>query len=80
MVAALCHASGTVVAQQAVEAKSNEIPTMPELVEALSERKRGGDHRRCAAHPDRLGDRDPVRQPGYVFTVKSNQPSLLDGL
>lgn len=81
LVAALDHASGTIVAQSAVEAKSNEIPALPELVKALGERAAGAVITADALHTQ-TASASAITAAGadYVFTVKSNQPTLLKKL
>ncbi|MCI1748414.1 MAG: ISAs1 family transposase [Acidipropionibacterium sp.] len=77
LVAALDHASGTVVAQQAVEAKSNEIPALPDLITALGERAAGAVITADALHTQ-TATATAILAAGadYVFTVKANQPGL----
>ena len=56
IVAALVHKIGTVIGQNAVDDKTNEIPTVRDLlrrmVTAGIEPFRGGHHGGCDAHPD----------------------------
>lgn len=78
LVAALDHASGTVVAQEAVDAKSNEIPALPDLIAALGERAAGAVVTADALHTQ-TASAEAILAAGadYVFTVKANQPGLL---
>ncbi len=50
LVAALVHGIGAVLGQVAVDAKSNEIPAVRELLRAFTSLARGGRHHRCPAH------------------------------
>ena len=50
LVAALAHGIGAVLGQVAVDAKSNEIPAVRELLKAFAEPGRGGRHDRRDAH------------------------------
>ncbi len=81
LVAALDHASGAVVAHQAVAAKSNEIPALPAMIQALGERAAGAVITADALHTQ-TASAAAILAAGadYVFTVKSNQPTLLKKL
>lgn len=81
LVAGLDHMSGTVMAQEAVEAKSNEIPALPAVIKALGERAAGAVITADALHTQ-TASATAITTAGvdYVFTVKSNQPSLLEAI
>jgi predicted transposase YbfD/YdcC len=81
LVAALDHGSGTVVAQRAVDAKSNEIPALPDLITALGERVKGAVITADALHTQ-TATAAAILAAGadYVFTVKANQPGLVKKL
>jgi len=76
LVAALAHGTGTVLGQAAVDAKSNEIPAVRELLKAFADLTgavvtTGALHTRhdtAQAVLDRKAD--------YVMTVKANMPTL----
>ena len=61
LVAALDHATGTVLAQLATTAKSNEIPTVRTLLQDAGP-DRGGGHDRCHAYPGRHRPAHPGRR------------------
>jgi len=76
LLSAIVHGSGTVVAQVAVESKTNEITRVEPLLEGL-------DIQGTVVTADALlTQRDIARhivedkQADYVFTVKDNQPAL----
>ena len=75
LVAALDHATGTVVGQLAVSAKSNEIPAVPRLLALF-------DLNAVVVTVDAMHTQsDTAKQitgagGDYVFTVKGNQPTL----
>ncbi len=75
LVGALDHATGTVVGQLAVTAKSNEIPAVQELLALF-------DLTEVVVTVDAMHTQtdtaDQIRAAGgdYVFTVKGNQPTL----
>ncbi len=81
LVAALDHGSGTVVAQRAMDAKSNEIPALPDLVAALGERAAGAVITADALHTQ-TATATAILAAGadYLFTVKANQPGLVKRL
>ncbi|QCV96974.1 ISAs1 family transposase [Acidipropionibacterium acidipropionici] len=81
LVAGLDHSTGTVIAQQAVEAKSNEIPALPAMIAALGSRVEGAVITADALHTQ-TASATAILAAGadYVFTVKSNQPTLLKKL
>ena len=76
LVAALDHATGTVLAQLATLAKSNEIPTVRTLLKTL-------DLTAAVATVDAMHTQDDTAQTildgggDYVMTVKANRPKLL---
>lgn len=76
LLAALAHATGTVLAQRRIAAKTNEIPEARTLLDAM-------DITECVITMDALHtQRDTARRvlergAHYVFTVKANQPGLL---
>ena len=75
LVAAVDHASGTVVGQLAIAAKTNEIPAVRDLLS-------GFDLAGVVVTVDAMHTQTDTAQlittagGDYVFTVKSNQPSL----
>jgi predicted transposase YbfD/YdcC len=77
MVSAYASEAGLTLAQTAVEAKSNEITAIPQLLKLL-------DIRGATVTIDAMGcqkdiARQIVEQEGdYVLTVKENQPALLE--
>lgn len=78
LMAALEHHSSAVLAQEAIDAKTNEIPHLPVLLDRLPDL----DGRVITA--DALhtlatqAERIVARGGHYVFTVKANQPRLRD--
>jgi predicted transposase YbfD/YdcC len=62
---------------RAVDAKSNEIPALPDLIAALGERVRGAVITADALHTQ-TATATAILAAGadYVFTVKANQPGL----
>jgi predicted transposase YbfD/YdcC len=76
LVAALDQATGTVLAQLATIAKSNEIPTVRTLLKAL-------DLTGCVVSIDAMHTQDDTARTildghaDYVLTVKANRPKLL---
>ena len=65
------------MAQEAVEAKSTEIPALPAVIKALGERAAGAVITADALHTQ-TASATAILAAGvdYVFTVKSNQPTL----
>ena len=80
LLAALFPQQGTVLAQRAVEAKSNEIPALRELLAPLS--IEGRVVTADALHTQRETARFLVEEKGahYLFTVKDNQKTLANDL
>jgi len=80
LVAALAHGIGAVVGQVAVEAKSNEIPAVRELLKAFAD-VAGAVFTIDAMHTQ--ADTAKVilaRRADYVMTVKGNMPTLYQQL
>lgn len=76
LMAALDHATGTILAQHEIDQKSNEIPQLPDLLGALP--LSGAVITADALHTQRKSASHLLsRGAHYVFTVKSNQPGLL---
>jgi hypothetical protein len=80
LLSAIVHGSGTVVAQVAVGAKTNEIPRLKDLLAELD--LQGGVVTADALHTQRETARYIVedKDAHYVFTVKDNQPTLRDDI
>jgi len=80
LLSAIVHGSGTVVAQVAVGEKTNEIPRLQPLLAELD--IKGGVVTADALHTQRETARYLVedKDAHYVFTVKDNQPTLLDDI
>ena len=82
LIAALDHATGVVLGQDAVDAKSNEIPAVRDLLAGLDP----ADLRGCVITVDAMHTQDDTAQAildadaDYVFTVKANRPTLLKAL
>jgi predicted transposase YbfD/YdcC len=78
LVAALDHATGTVVGQLATAAKSNEIPTARTLLAAFDLSAGGGVVVTVDAMHTQSDTATLITSAGgdYVFTVKANQPTL----
>lgn len=76
LLAALDHAHGVVLGQVDVQAKTNEIPMLPMLLDRLD--LAGAIVTADAMHAQREHARYLVAQRGahYILTVKGNQPSL----
>lgn len=75
LLAALCHDTGVVAGQRAVDSKSNEIPALPELLKAFD--LTGAVVTADAMHCQRdTAEWITAHGGGYVLTVKSNQPTL----
>jgi predicted transposase YbfD/YdcC len=76
LLAALDHAHGVVLGQVDVQAKTNEIPMLPELLDRID--ICGAIVTADALHAQREHARYLVAQRGghYILTVKGNQPSL----
>jgi len=79
LVAALDHASGVVLGQVAVTAKSNEIPAVRDLLAGFDP----ADLHGCVITVDAMHTQADTAQAiltanaDYLFTVKANQPRLL---
>lgn len=82
LIAALDHASGVVLGQNAVAAKSNEIPAVRDLLAGFDP----VDLHRCVITADAMHTQDNTAEAilaagaDYVFTVKANRPTLLKAL
>jgi predicted transposase YbfD/YdcC len=76
LLAALDHAHGVVLGQADVQAKTNEIPMLPILLDRID--LAGAIVTADAMHAQREHARYLVAQRGahYILTVKGNQPSL----
>jgi hypothetical protein len=76
LLSAVLHGSGMVVAQVAVESKTNEIPQVEPLLDGLD--LRGAVVTADALHTQKKTARYLVKEKeaDYVFTVKDNQPTL----
>ncbi|HEV2729907.1 MAG TPA: ISAs1 family transposase [Terriglobales bacterium] len=76
LLSALLHQEGVVVAQRAVGDKTNEIPELPRLLEALP--LAGAVVTADALHTQNDTARYVVeaKKADYLFTVKDNQPTL----
>jgi predicted transposase YbfD/YdcC len=76
LLAALDHARGVVLGQADVQAKTNEIPMLPILLDQIE--LSGAIVTADAMHAQREHARYLVAQRGahYILTVKGNQPSL----
>ncbi|MEH1564022.1 hypothetical protein [Cutibacterium avidum] len=77
LVAGLDHMSGPVMAPPEVEATSPATPAPPAVIKALGERAAGAVITADALHPQ-TASATAILAAGvdYVFTVKSNQPTL----
>ena len=80
LLCALWHGQGTILAQQAVEARHNEIPVLRTLLASLS--IKGRVVTADALHTQRETARFLVedKQAHYLFTVKENQKGLVNDL
>lgn len=82
LIAALDHATGVVLGQNAVAAKSNEIPAVRDLLAGFHP----ADLHGCVITVDAMHTQDDTAQAilaagaDYVFTVKANRPTLLKAL
>lgn len=82
LIAALDHATGVVLGQNAVEAKSNEIPAVRDLLAVFDPVDLHG----CVITLDAMHTQDDTAKAitdagaDYVFTVKANRPTLLAAL
>lgn len=76
LLSAIVHGSSTVVAQVAVESKTNEIPKVEPLLEDLN--LKGAVITADAMHTQKNTAAYLVekKEADYVFTVKDNQPTL----
>lgn len=78
LMAALDHHAGTVLAQEAIDMKTNEIPHLPMLLDRLGNLN-GTVITADALHTQtRQAEAITARGGHYVFTVKANQPRLRD--
>jgi predicted transposase YbfD/YdcC len=86
LVAALDHATGVVLGQNAVTAKSNEIPAVRDLLAGLGASEDPADLQGCVITVDAMHTQDDTAKAilaagaDYVFTVKANRPTLLNAL
>ena len=77
MISAWANGNQVVLGQSKVDAKSNEITAIPELIERL-------DLKDCVVTIDAIGCQTHIarriveREADYVLAVKANQPHLLD--
>ena len=80
LLSAFLQNQGVTVAQREVGAKTNEIPELPQLLAPLP--LRGRVVSADALHTQRETARYLVedKQAHYLFTVKDNQPTLLDNI
>jgi len=78
LVAALDHATGTVVGQLATAAKSNEVPAVRTLLASFDLASDGGVVVTLDAMHTQADTAKAITGAGgdYVFTVKANQPTL----
>jgi predicted transposase YbfD/YdcC len=82
LIAALDHATGVVLGQHAVSAKSNEIPAVRDLLASFDATDLCG----CVITVDAMHTQDETAKTitdagaDYVFTVKANRPTLLKAL
>ena len=82
LVAALDHATGVVLGQNQVAAKSNEIPAVRDLLTGFDP----ADLRECVITVDAMHTQHDTAKAitdagaDYVFTVKNNQPNLRKAL
>ncbi len=82
LIAALDHATGVVLGQHQVDAKSNEIPAVRDLLAGFA----AADLHGCVITVDAMHTQDETAQAigdagaDYVFTVKANRPKLLAAL
>jgi predicted transposase YbfD/YdcC len=78
LVAALDHATGTILGQLATAAKSNEIPTVRTLLATFDLAADGGVVVTVDAMHTQADTAQAITEAGgdYVFTVKANQPKL----
>lgn len=82
LIAALDHHSGVVLGQNAVAAKSNEIPAVRDLLAGFDP----ADLHGCVITVDAMHTQDETAKTildagaDYVFTVKANRPTLLAAL
>lgn len=82
LLAALDHHAGVVLGQSKVDAKSNEIPAVRDLLTGFDP----DDLRGCLITVDAMHTQDETAKTivaagaDYVFTVKANQPTLLKAL
>lgn len=82
LIAALDHATGVVLGQNAVAAKSNEIPAVRDLLAGFDP----ADLQGCVITVDAMHTQDDTAKAilatgaHYMFTVKANRPRLLKAL
>lgn len=82
LVAALDHATGVVLGQDAVAAKSNEIPAVRDLLAGFDPADLHGSLITVDAMHSQDDTAKAIRDAGadYLFTVKANRPKLLAAL
>ena len=82
LIAALDHAAGVVLGQNAVTAKSNEIPAVRELMAGFDPTELHGCVITLDAMHTQTDTAETILAAGahYVLTVKANQPKLLAAL
>lgn len=82
LVAALDHHSGVALGQLAVEAKSNEIPAVRDLLNTFDPAELRGCVITLDAMHTQTDTAKAITEAGahYVFTVKANQPTLYKAL
>lgn len=82
LIAALDHTTGVVLGQNAVAAKTNEIPAVRDLLTGFD----AADLHGCVITVDAMHTQDDTAKTilaagaDYVFTVKANKPTLLKAL
>lgn len=82
LIAAVDHATGVVLGQHQVQAKSNEIPAVRDLLASFDAADLDG----CVITLDAMHTQDDTAEAiiaagaDYVFTVKANRPTLLAAL
>jgi len=82
LIAALDHATGVVLGQHAVDAKSNEIPAVRDLLAAFDPADLHGSVVTLDAMHTQDQTANTILNAGahYVFTIKNNRPRLLKAL
>jgi DDE family transposase len=74
LLSAILHQEAVVLAQLAVEAKTNEIPKLPPTARSAAHR-RGRGHRRCAPHASLHGPLSGRNQKGRLPVHRQRQPA-----